>query len=106
MHFYNADNLPVHKSYMRDTELSKLTFAMLPDFTLYQVIPVGEDEVALISTTLRPEMQMGGLMSMKELTDEFKTGYLALSFDSDEFDEEDLSFMGKKDYLDRIRDKA
>lgn len=106
MKVFNVDNLPSEKSYMRDTQLSKLTFAMTPDFSLYQIIPVGEDEVVMVSTVLRPEMQMGGVVDMKDLRKEFKEGYLALSFDSDKLDTEDLSFMAKMDYVERIRDRA
>ena len=106
MRVFNVDNLPPQKSYMRDTQLSKLTFAMTPDFSLYQIIPVGEDEVVLISTTLRPEMHMGGVASVKDLRKEFSQGYLALSFDSSKIDTEELSFMAKSSYMDTIRDRA
>lgn len=99
MRIFNVTNLPEHKANMANTPLSELTFAMSPDYKVWQIIPVGQDEVAMISVILQPEMSMAGVKSVRELMAEFKDGYFALSFDKDDFED----FMATPAYVSKMQ---
>lgn len=101
MYVYNVKNLPARLSHMANRQLSELTYAMSVDKKIWQVINVGEDEVALVSVTALRHQEMAGLMSVRELMAEFKDGYFALSFDA-ELDEAETSFMSVREYMDRL----